>query len=32
MCTGSVMPKAGGELSPAQIDVIRAWIGAGAAP
>jgi hypothetical protein len=32
MCSGSVMPKAGGELTPAQIDVIRAWIGTGAAP
>jgi hypothetical protein len=32
MCSGSVMPKAGSELSPAQIDVIRAWIGSGAAP
>jgi hypothetical protein len=32
MCSGSVMPKAGSELSAAQIDVIRAWIGAGAAP
>jgi hypothetical protein len=32
MCSGSVMPKAGGELSAAQIDVVRAWIGAGAAP
>lgn len=31
MCSGSVMPKAGGELAPAQIDVIRAWISAGAA-
>ena len=31
MCSGSVMPKAGGELSAAQLDVIRAWIGAGAA-
>lgn len=32
MCSGSVMPKAGGELTAARIDVIRAWIGAGAAP
>jgi hypothetical protein len=32
MCSGSVMPKAGSELSAAQIDVIRAWIGSGAAP
>lgn len=32
MCSGSVMPKMGGELSAAQIDVVRAWIGAGAAP
>jgi hypothetical protein len=32
MCSGSVMPKTGGELSSAQIDIIRAWIGAGAAP
>ena len=32
MCSGSVMPKAGSELSAAQIDVVRAWIGAGAAP
>jgi hypothetical protein len=32
MCSGSVMPKAGSELSPAQIDTVRAWIGAGAAP
>jgi hypothetical protein len=32
MCSGSVMPKMGGELTSAQIDVVRAWIGAGAAP
>jgi hypothetical protein len=32
MCSGSVMPKAGSELTAAQIDVIRAWIGSGAAP
>ena len=32
MCSGSVMPKMGGELSAAQIDVVRAWIGSGAAP
>jgi hypothetical protein len=32
MCSGSVMPKAGSELSAAQIDLVRAWIGAGAAP
>jgi hypothetical protein len=32
MCSGSAMPKAGGELSAAQVDVIRAWIGARAAP
>jgi hypothetical protein len=30
MCSGSVMPKMGGELSPAQIDVVRAWICQGA--
>jgi hypothetical protein len=30
MCAGSVMPKAGSELSSAQIDVVRAWIGSGA--
>jgi hypothetical protein len=31
-CSGSVMPKAGGDLSAAQIDVVRAWMRAGAAP
>jgi hypothetical protein len=30
MCSGSVMPKAGGELPAAQIDIIRAWIATGA--
>jgi hypothetical protein len=30
MCSGSVMPKMGGELSAAQIDLIRAWICQGA--
>jgi hypothetical protein len=30
MCAGSVMPKMGGELSPAQIDLIRGWICQGA--
>lgn len=30
MCSGSVMPKAGGELSTSQLDGVRAWIGAGA--
>jgi hypothetical protein len=32
MCSGSVMPKMGSELTAAQLDVIRAWIGSGAAP
>lgn len=31
MCSGSVMPKGDPPLTPAQIDVVRAWIGAGAA-
>ncbi len=30
MCAGSVMPKAGGELPKAQIDLIRGWICQGA--
>lgn len=30
MCSGSVMPKTGGELSAAQIDQFRAWICNGA--
>jgi hypothetical protein len=32
MCSGSIMPKAGSELPAAQLDVMRAWIGSGAAP
>jgi hypothetical protein len=30
MCAGSVMPKAGGELPAAQIQLIRDWICQGA--
>jgi hypothetical protein len=30
MCSGSIMPKADGVLSAAQLDVIRAWIANGA--
>lgn len=30
MCSGSIMPKAGGELPQAQIDLVRAWICQGA--
>jgi hypothetical protein len=30
MCSGSVMPKMGSELSQSQIDLIRAWICQGA--
>jgi hypothetical protein len=31
MCAGSVMPKAGGALPAAQIDLFRTWICNGAA-
>ena len=30
MCSGSIMPKADGALSQAQLDTIRAWIATGA--
>lgn len=30
MCFGSRMPKGSGSLSGGEIDIIRAWIGAGA--
>ncbi|AKU93167.1 Tryptophan synthase alpha chain [Vulgatibacter incomptus] len=32
MCSGARMPKNTTPLSPGQIDVVRAWIGSGAAP
>lgn len=32
MCSGSKMPKSGAGLSAAQIETLRGWIGAGAAP
>ena len=32
LCSGSKMPKAGAGLSAAQVDTLRAWIGAGAEP
>jgi hypothetical protein len=32
MCSGSLMPKADGALSAADLEVVRAWIGSGAAP
>lgn len=32
MCSGSRMPKGGSALSSGELDVIRSWIGSGAAP
>lgn len=32
ICFGTIMPKIGAALDPAEIDTIRAWIATGAAP
>jgi hypothetical protein len=32
MCSGSAMPKAGGGLTQAELDTVRAWILSNAAP